>query len=308
MARRLALFLLCAFLQAGEASKTAVEIRALIASLASPDYAVRARAHGELLRREKEAAPFVREALAHKDPEVRRRARRIWRVPSWAWPLPRTTYDRKTRMPREVLDRVTCIRLVLVSPGDFYMGKRTPVRGERPRQRVRISRPFYLGRCEITHDEWNRIMNPKAPAKKNTQQPKTEVSMVDIQRFCNITRFRLPTEAEWEHACRAGTATPSYGKPDRIAWHFENSLGYPHRVALKLPNKLGLFDTLGNVKEVCAEVSVRRWGEHDIVVDPGRSGWYVARGGSCNARELDAASSARAWRANDVGFRVARAP
>ena len=314
MVRRLAILVLCAFLQAGETPETAAEIRALIRDLASPNYVIRARAHGELLRREKDAAPFLHEALEHKDPEIRRRARRIWRVPSWGWPMPRTTYEPHTRMPREVLDRATCIRLVLVPPGEFYMGAKREASAW-PRQRVRISRAFYLGRCEVTQDEWNRVMNPKAPAAENTQRPKTGLAFDDIERFCNRTRFRLPTEAEWEFAARAGTKGEAYGELDRIAWHFYNSLGFAHRGATKHPNAFGLFDMLGNVREVCAGFHGRaRWpAAVQVVVDPPplrRGFWRLVRGGSFNYTTLHVAGRSRfpPSPAHDVGFRVARDP
>jgi len=213
----------------GPAASKAARIRALIADLGHPQHGVRTRAQRDLLRTGDDASPFVVEALEHDDAEVRRWARALWRVPFWAWPLPRTTYHARTRLPREVLDRGTCIRMVLVPAGTFLMGAPTndpeADGSEWPRRRVRISRPFYLGPHEITRDHWNRVMDPGADPRGSTRWPKTNVSFDDIEEFLRRSGFRLPTEAEWEYACCAGTTGTRYGAADDIAWHAGNSRG-----------------------------------------------------------------------------------
>lgn len=113
--------------------------------------------------------------------------------------------------------------------------------------------------------------------------------------------YRLPTEAEWEYACRAGTAGPRYGELDEIAWYVDNSDGRPHAVGLKAPNPWGLYDMLGNAFEWCWDL-----------YDPQVYGSYrVLRGGGWCDEHWSCRASVRrrshpTYRVDDVGFRVAR--
>jgi formylglycine-generating enzyme required for sulfatase activity len=146
--------------------------------------------------------------------------------------------------------------------------------------------------------------------------PVEGVSWIDAWNFCARTRLRLPTEAEWEYACRAGTTGPRYGPVDVIAWHrlldAENRT-YP--VATKAPNAWGLFDTLGNVWEWCfdwyTDGPVGR-GSRDPVGPPAGQA-KVLRGGSfeygppwCRASQRAPADPAAFTR--EFGFRVCRNP
>jgi hypothetical protein len=111
--------------------------------------------------------------------------------------------------------------------------------------------------------------------------------------------YRLPTEAEWEYACRAGTSGPTYGPLDSIAWHLGNSDDRPHPVGEKAPNPWGFYDMLGNVWELCQDrLSVQ--GESRA----GRGGSYFNTKKSCRA----AARSGYAWGGRYSGFRLAAAP
>ncbi|WP_256839883.1 formylglycine-generating enzyme family protein [Ornithinimicrobium faecis] len=115
--------------------------------------------------------------------------------------------------------------------------------------------------------------------------------------------FRLPAEAEWEHACRAGTAGPRYGELDAIAWCRDNSGERPHGVGLKAANAFGLHDTLGNVWEWC-------WDVYDAEV---YGSYRVLRGGGWFDEHWSCRASVRrrshpTLRLEDVGFRVARGP
>jgi sulfatase modifying factor 1 len=113
--------------------------------------------------------------------------------------------------------------------------------------------------------------------------------------------YRLPTEAEWEHACRAGTTGPSYGDLDDIAWYRGNSAERAHEVGGKRPNAWGLYDTLGNVWEWTWDFA-----------DPERYGTYrVLRGGGWFDQHWSCRASVRrgsypGLRLDDVGFRIAR--
>ncbi|MFI6334383.1 formylglycine-generating enzyme family protein [Streptomyces sp. NPDC050535] len=115
--------------------------------------------------------------------------------------------------------------------------------------------------------------------------------------------YRLPTEAEWEHACRAGTTGPRYGPLDEIAWYRDNSHDRLHAVGGKRPNPWGLHDMLGNVWEWCWDI-----------YDPEVYGTYrVLRGGGWFDEHWSCRSSVRrrshpTFQVDDVGFRVARSP
>jgi len=113
--------------------------------------------------------------------------------------------------------------------------------------------------------------------------------------------YRLPTEAEWEFACRAGTTTPTYGPLDEIAWSAADGIDGPRDVALKLPNDFGLYDTIGNVWEWCWDYAdTARYGDYRAL----RGGGWADQAWSCRASVRR--GSAPDAVLEDVGFRVAR--
>ena len=130
---------------------------------------------------------------------------------------------------------------------------------EQPVTRVRISRAFELGKHEVTQAEWEAVMgsNPSHFDECGGNCPVEEVSWNDVQEFIGRlntlaaeARYRLPTEAEWEYAARAGTGGDRYGEGlDAIAWCGGDFDGSTHPVGQKLPNAFGLHDMLGNVNE-----------------------------------------------------------
>ena len=109
----------------------------------------------------------------------------------------------------------------------------------------------------------------------------------------------MPTETEWEYACRAGTSGATYGPLDSIAWHFGNSDHRPHPVGEKAPNPWGFYDMLGNVWEMCQD-----WFSVKDQLRAGRGGSYFNTAKSCRA----AARSFYAWGGRYSGFRLAAAP
>ena len=135
------------------------------------------------------------------------------------------------------------------SPGDTQCDA-----NESPVHQVTLTNAFYMGKTEVTQAEWLAKMGSN-PSYFGGQPNNTveQVSWNMIQGFNTATGLRLPTEAEWEFACRAGTTTVRYGVFDNIAWHDTNSDGTTHVVATKLPNALGLYDTIGNVREPCQD-------------------------------------------------------
>jgi formylglycine-generating enzyme required for sulfatase activity len=151
---------------------------------------------------------------------------------------------------------------VLIPAGKFLMGADTGANDEKPMHEVRISKPFYLGKYEVTQGEWQAVMgtNP-SNFKGEANLPVENVSWNEVQEFIRRlnakeggTKYRLPTEAEWEYVARAGsTTTYSFGNDERqlgeYAWYSANSGSKTHLVGQKKPNAWGLHDMHGNVWE-----------------------------------------------------------
>ena len=232
-----------------------------------------------------------------------------------------------TGLPWRVFDIGTNIEMLLVPPGRFMMGASTDDleanSSEEPAHEVLISIPFYLGRTPVTQAQWQARTgyNPSSFSgySDSPSRPVEKVSWDMIQEFNTLTGLRLPTEAEWEYACRAGSAAPRYGVLNDIAWHERNSEGASHAVATKLPNALGLYDMLGNVCEWCQDF----WSTYQTasLVNPGIPGamgcssarHFLLRGGgwgdvSHNCRASMRINNSANIRYRTLGFRVARTP
>ena len=193
---------------------------------------------------------------------------------------------------------------------------------ERPQHPARISKPFWLGKHEVTQQQWEAVMgsNPSKFAGK-PQNPVEQVNWQDCQAFLGKLgarsgrTCRLPTEAEWEYACRAGTASEFCCGDDATellsyAWFSANAGGSTQPVGRKKPNAWGLHDMHGNVSEWCNDRYAPY--EKDAQTDPkGPPGGdrRITRGGIWQFNALMARSSARSL-AGDVvkwpnlGFRV----
>ncbi len=235
------------------------------------------------------------------------------------------------------------MELTRVEPGTFQMGspKDEPNRGaDEPVHPVEITKPYRIGIYPVTQEEYHKVMggNPedlhftaggKSAAKvrglDTSSFPVEGVTWKDAQKFCEKLSakegrtYRLPTEAEWEYACRAGTQTAySFGDDakelDHHAWHAGNSGGRPHPVGQKEPNAWGLYDLHGNVREYCADRYDAVYYEHSPRRDPhgpdaARSPFIVLRGGGWDGKAADARSAARTSTAPQVtydntGFRI----
>ena len=187
--------------------------------------------------------------------------------------------------------------------------------------------PFQLAAHPLTQARYARVTGERPSAATGDQLPVEGVSWWDAVRFCNALSlreglaptyrlvegiegiewdaasdgYRLPSEAEWEYACRAGTTGPRYGQLDEIAWYRGNSDERIHDVAGKRPNAWGLYDMLGNVWEWC-------WDIYDAEV----YGTYrVLRGGAWFDEHWSCRASVRrrshpTFQIDDVGFRIAR--
>jgi formylglycine-generating enzyme required for sulfatase activity len=152
------------------------------------------------------------------------------------------------------------MRFVEIPAGSFEMG--SAVReAEQPVHRVFVP-GFWMGVTEVTQAQWQAVMgsNPAYFKKAGSNAPVEQINWEDAQAFIQKLnalepdrRYRLPSEAEWEYACRAGGKEETYGTVDAIAWVAENAGGTTHPVGRKQPNAFGLHDMLGNVWEWCQD-------------------------------------------------------
>jgi formylglycine-generating enzyme required for sulfatase activity len=157
------------------------------------------------------------------------------------------------------------MKFVLIPAGTFMMGADKDVEEEYefelPRHQVTISKPFYLGVYEVTQQEWMAVMGNNPSKFKGEDKPVDTVSWDDAQAFVarlnqkeGHSRYRLPTEAEWEYAARAGSTSTYYFGDDESqlgdhAWYGANSGDTTHPVGQKRPNAWSLYDMIGNVWE-----------------------------------------------------------
>ena len=148
----------------------------------------------------------------------------------------------------------TGIELVLIPPGRYLRGapdSDSEARNEeRPAHDALVTDFFYLARTETTQAQWQRVFERNPSEFPGADRPVENVTVKEVYAFCREAGLTLPTEVQWEWACRAGSKRARYGSASEIAWHYENSSGETHPVATKQPNGFGLFDMLGNVWEL----------------------------------------------------------
>ncbi len=217
--------------------------------------------------------------------------------------------------------------LVPIPAGEFQMGSPAEEKGreyDETLHPVRITQPFYLGVREVTREQYERVMGHHPGDVQGETKPVTKVSWNSAVEFCRKLseqegrEYRLPTEAEWEFACRAGTTTSySFGHDDTLldqyAWHTANSGLTAHAGGQKPANRWGLYDMHGNVWEWCQDwIGSYRAGV--LVVDPAgpaEGAFRVLRGGSFFSPPRDHRSANRnsdrpPSRYSSTGFRLAR--
>ena len=150
-------------------------------------------------------------------------------------------------------------------PGEFMMGSPTSEAGRKDNEtqhRVRLTKGFWLLETEVTQEMWESVMGNNPSHFKGANLPVEQVNWTEAGEFCkklsgfaNMGTFSLPTEAQWEYACRAGTTGEfgGTGKLDEMGWYHDNSGNRIHAVKSKKPNAWGLYDMRGNVWELCSD-------------------------------------------------------
>jgi len=226
------------------------------------------------------------------------------------------------------------IEMMRIESGEFDMGSSVMEESRYPSDeylhRVRITKPFYMAKHEVTQALWVLIMdNAPSVFTTNTNLPVDNVSYEDCQEFISRLNkrvpgggFRLPTEAEWEYACRAGTATrychgDNGAQLGEYAWYdnYPHEKAETHPVGTKKPNEWGLHDMHGNLWEWCqdwyGEYELPAGGAIEDPVGPAGGECRVLRGGSYRSYEGRCRSARRTWyipstRQRHFGLRLAR--
>lgn len=226
------------------------------------------------------------------------------------------------------------ISFIKIEPGCFQMGLDKTIKeikasskAEMPSHKVCIEKPFYLGETEVTQKQWQELMDKNPSKFKSQYRPVERVSWDDTQEFIKRlnakeggNNYRLPSEAEWEYAARAGsTSLYSFGDSnsslDEYAWFGDKGYGGDtHEVAQKKANQWGLYDMHGNVWEWVQDWYDPNYYSNSPDKDPTgpSTGQYrVYRGGSWVGNAINLRSSVRfsglpVSRSNDIGFRLLR--
>lgn len=197
-------------------------------------------------------------------PAARLKLQQLQRLQGTSWPSVATLSVPESPMPKplSLLRNSIGMDMLLIPAGEFFMGSDNGDADERPVHKVILSQPFYLGKYEVTQAQWVEVMgtNP-SHFKGNLNRPVERVSWHMVQEFIRRlnareghNKYRLPTEAEWEYAARAGAATRySFGDDESLlpqyAWYNRNDGGTTHPVGRLKPNAWGLYDMHGNVWE-----------------------------------------------------------
>jgi formylglycine-generating enzyme required for sulfatase activity len=240
-------------------------------------------------------------------------------------PGPSSARNSKGNQPASPLTNSLGMQFILIPAGEFQMGSANGSADERPVHTVRISKPFYLGIHEVTQGQWETVMgNNPSRFKGDTSRPVKTVSWEEVQKFIDKlnpgeggTKYRLPTEAEWEYAARAGSTTAysfgdDSGQLGKYAWYGDDAGNTTHPVGTRQPNAWGLYDMHGNVWEW-----VQDWyGKYtaEPVTDPQgpasgsarvfRGGGWGYDAGGC--RSASRSHIAPGYRFDYLGFRLLR--
>jgi formylglycine-generating enzyme required for sulfatase activity len=226
--------------------------------------------------------------------------------------------------PESTLRQAIAERMIGIPSGEIVLRDE----GTKTNWKVEVG-AFRLAPYPVTRELYRAVRGEAPASSAGPRTPVTEASWKEAVRFCNLLSqatglescysigddpdgqdvvcdweadgYRLPSEAEWEYACRAGTSGVRYGELDEIAWYRGNSGGEVHDVATKAPNAWGLYDMIGNVWEWCWDVyDPRVYGPYRVF--RGGGGYDGPRGCRASCRR----KSHPTFRIDDLGFRLAR--
>jgi formylglycine-generating enzyme required for sulfatase activity len=216
------------------------------------------------------------------------------------------------------------IALIWIAPGTFLISS---THGAGDDTRVTLTHGYWLGQTEVTQGQWQAVMErvPIPSHFKGSDRPVEQVGWDLVMEFCGLLtereraagrlpegyRYTLPTEAQWEYACRAGTTGIYAGNVAAMAWYDANSGGETHPVAQKQPNAWGFFDMHGNVQEWCADwYAGYPGGSVRDPAGPSLGQFHVMRGGDWVESAGVCRSAFRYWNPTNfgsagIGFRLA---
>ena len=299
------------------------------------------RASGANAKSLSEARDDLADLMSSQQIAEAQRLAREWKPKTWD-DLQRTSAGERLRSvqpteesrlaPRQTtLAEINGVEMWFVSipPGEFEMGC-SPGDGacqedEKPRHRVRITKEFEMCKYEVTQAQWEAVMGSNPSEFEGTGRPVESVSWNDVQEFLGKLNergdkyyYRLPTEAEWEYAARAGNKGSGTQDPDAVGWYRDNSANRTHEVGQKEPNSFGLYDMQGNVWEWVEDwywygENFYRYRDH-LQTDPkgpSSGNRKVVRGGSWYSSARHMSFSDRGWfdlptRFDVCGFRCVR--
>ncbi len=241
---------------------------------------------------------------------------------------PARTGEKVAKVVDGILTNTLGMQLKYIPAGSFQMGapdsEKFGKENEGPLHKVTLTKPFYMGVYEVTQEQYEEVMGENPSKTIGRKKPIERITWGDAQTFCKKLseiekqEYRLPTEAEWEYACRAGTQTMFYWgeKFDENAlWYIKSSGDKLQDIGMLKPNPWGLYDMMGNVAEWCGDwaADYPKNGEQTDPTGPVSGSERVLRGGGFWAVPAGSRSAARYFappdgRGSGVGFRVVAVP
>jgi formylglycine-generating enzyme required for sulfatase activity/N-acetylneuraminic acid mutarotase len=224
--------------------------------------------------------------------------------------------------PGDTITNSIGMKLAYIPPGKFMMG--SPLQEENRQydecpHAVRLTRAFRIGTTEVTQSQWEAVMGVNRSNFKGADLPVEKVSWREAVEFCEKLgrkegkTYRLPTEAEWEYACRAGSGGPfaGAGRLDDMGWYEANSGETTHPGGTRQPNAWGLYDMHGNVSEWCRDTYSADYPQKEVAdpTGPTEGTYKVIRGGSWghfppSCRRAARNSAPPSYQFRETGFRV----
>jgi len=226
--------------------------------------------------------------------------------------------------PEDTITTSIGMKLAFIPPGEVTMGSPEDEPGRivnEKQQKVTFKKGLHIGVTEVTQKQWREVMGSNPSYFKGDELPVERITWPEAVEFCRLLgerekkKFRLPTAAEWEYACRAGTTTAYHSGRDKAAlekagWFRGNSGNKSHKVGLKEPNRWGLRDMHGNVAEWCAaRPGAQIYKTNSAQLDQEEKSLRDHRGGSWGLGASDCRAAARhrnaaSYRYFDLGLRV----